>query len=140
MKLTFGVRCFLKSRKEYDTTWLSKYRSPVFHCMLKINEETIARCDVYLEKRWLCSSQTDDYYITDLSVDKLFRGNEYCGVLLMNVMYYFDQKRELNRKMVFRIAAYQDNLPAIRAYHKIFGKPCYRHSGLKLVYFSTVED
>lgn len=138
----------VKSRKEYDTTWLSKYRSPSFHCMLKIDGETIARCDVHLEKNWLCTKlclvaafsglfQTDYYYITDLSVDKLYRGNDYCGLLLLNVMYYFDQKRELNRKMVFRIAAYQDNLPAIRAYHKIFGEPCYRHSSLKLVYFST---
>lgn len=125
-------------REEFDPSWLNRFRSPYFYCELKKDEETIAQCEIHVNRfRWWCrESNTDYYYISDLSVRKKYRGNNYCSLLLLNVMYYFDQKRDgTDREIIFEISAYKDNIPAMRAYRKIFGRPCSRDR--HLIHFST---
>jgi len=78
------------------------------------------------------------YYLTEVHVHPEYRGQGYCTLLLLNVMYHFDQlrsKTEPMPPMVFELATYRNNHAAIRAYRKVFGEPVYGHG--TLVYFST---
>lgn len=85
------------------------------------NDEIIAECFVS-KKHSFCLDRLQYYHITDLFVPELFRGNNYAMLLILNILYHFDQ---LNDPTGFRIEAYCDNIPAYRSYSKIFGEPLY---------------
>lgn len=105
----------------------------------------VAECEVYQQKRpffysWFSSSKTRKFEITDVFVAQPYRGNQYCSLLLLNVMYYFDQHIQANNDdttpdMVFELFTHHLNHSARRAYRKIFGKESGRFE--KLIYFST---
>lgn len=82
-----------------------------------------------------CSvSQENDFIfeINDVLVEEEYRGNGFVLMLLMNVLYYFD--KNFDKKVMIKITSELDNIPAIKAYNKIFGKP-YRQD-TRYAYFS----
>ena len=69
-----------------------------------------------------------------------YRGNGYCGLLLLNVMYYFDQQTSNPEQLSFGLWTHRSNLSARRAYRKIFGYRSdtnYQYTVHKLIRFST---
>lgn len=89
-----------------------------FLCELRnSNGVRVAECEAQF------NSKNSDCYITMVFVPKPFRGNGYCELLLLNVMYYFNQLRKTKKEVRFRLFVYKDNTTAIRVYRKIFGKP-----------------
>jgi predicted GNAT family acetyltransferase len=73
-------------------------------------------------------------------VNPAYRGNGYCGLLLLNVMYYFDQRTSDPDHLSFSLWAHRSNRSARRAYRKIFGDESrmdYQYTVHKLIRFST---
>lgn len=97
----------------------------------------IAECEVN-KKKSLFSRKTDKirYEISSVFVNPSYRGNEYCSLLLLNVMYYFDLRNPNKEQLTFQLFTHRLNYSARKAYRKIFEKEsvCYRG---KFVYFST---
>lgn len=92
--------------------------TPSFWCELRNSKGVrVAQCEVEF------NSKKSDCYITMVFVPKIHRGNGYCELLLLNVMYYFNQIRETQKEVRFRLFVYKDNPTAIRVYRKIFGEP-----------------
>lgn len=87
---------------------------------------------VVSKARFVCSRKLRHYHITDLFVPEQYRGHNFAMVLILNLLYHFDQYEE---DIEFRIEAYTDNIPAYRSYSKIFGDPFYVRSGK--AYFSS---
>lgn len=59
--------------------------------------------------------------ISDVWVRESDRGRNICSLLLLNVLYYFDQT--LEREHCVRLWAHRQNRAALRAYRKVFGRP-----------------
>jgi len=72
--------------------------------------------------------------ISDVWVRESKRGQNICSLLLMNVLYYFDQN--LDREHRVRLWAHRRNRAALRAYRKVFGRPT-GPFGKGLMEFST---
>lgn len=81
-----------------------------FH-LVNSNDEIIASCSVN-------KNQDGTYEIFDVFVEEKFRGNNYAVLLLMNVLYHFGES-----KTSFKITTDVNNIPAIKSYKKVFGKP-----------------
>lgn len=97
----------------------------------------IAECEVS-RKKSLFSRKTDKirYEISAVFVNPTYRGNGYCSLLLLNVMYYFDLRNPNKDQLVFQLITHRLNIPARKAYRKIFENESISYNG-KLVYFST---
>ena len=84
----------------------------------------IAQCSVAEENQNI-------YEINDVLVEKKFRGNNYSVLLIMNVLYYFEQT--FDKKLIIKITT-ETNSDAYYCYKKIFGNE-YR-SDNRYSYFS----
>lgn len=116
--------------------WLKRCHSPTFWCTLYDNHGIkIGECRVVWNPRYFYPRLPEEYYITDVWVHAAFRGNGYCGLLLLNVMDHFDRRTGPERDKIFTLATHLTNIPARRVYEQIFGYPgTFRHG---LLYFST---
>ena len=98
--------------------------------------EVIAECQVrHLRPICPCINPEERYEFNDVEVRKPFRGQNYCSLLLLNAMLFFDQHADNPERLVFQLYAARRNHAARRAYRKVFGPPdgIYKN----LVFFTT---
>jgi hypothetical protein len=102
--------------KEYTPEYQYKC---ILHCdywFILYNEKTndiIAECSVSIEN-------DDVLKINDVLVIDKYRGLRYSELLLMNVIYYFEENK---KKLLIKISCDINNIPAYRCYKKIFDEP-----------------
>ena len=92
-----------------------------------IDNSIIAECSV-IEENY------NVFEINDVFVIEKYRGNNYSGLLIMNVLLYFDTEYFYINKLTVKICTNLDNIAAITSYNKIFGEP-YRTDN-KYFYFT----
>ena len=81
-----------------------------------IDNSIIAECSV-IEENY------NVFEINDVLVNEKYRGNNYSGLLIMNVLLYFDTEYFYINKLTVKICTNLDNIAAITSYTKIFGEP-----------------
>jgi ribosomal protein S18 acetylase RimI-like enzyme len=84
--------------------------------------DTIAECLIVIEDNVIV--------ISNVFVNKKFRNNGYCKLLLLNVLFYLEQNY---KDMTVVIEAFLDNEAAMNSYEKIFGPPV--ETGLDMALF-----
>lgn len=82
-----------------------------------------------------CRPNRPSYEFTDVLVYPPYRGNGYCGLMLLNVMLHLCELCD-DDEPVFGLAAYRHNVSARRAYRKLFGPPVFVER-FSTVYYST---
>lgn len=128
---------------KHDKAWSLLPPFPEYWCTLQTPEgDLVARCEVHSMRKsaqlFANHSRLRRYYLTDVHVHPAYRGQGYCALLLLNVMYHFDQLRGDDVELVFELATYRNNSAAVRAYRKVFGEPSIAGYGPHgLIYFST---
>ena len=111
--------------------------------ILHSGKDVIAECSACLNfcswnwLRKITNKPKYDYTISDVLVYQPFRGNDYCSLLLLNVMHWFaemhsEELHELHIKLYTSVC----NRSARKAYQKIFGYKGDRYTS-RLIYFST---
>ena len=103
---------------EYRYNTILNYSDIWFH-LINENDEIIACCSVLVNKN--C------YQIDDVFVEEQFRGNNYAILLLMNVLFVFNDSKQ---KIILFTS--EDNIPAIKTYERLFGSP--KKNGKDLVF------
>jgi hypothetical protein len=114
--------------------------------VLHSGKDIIAECSVCLHycywnwfRKITNTTYKYNYTISDVLVYQPYRGNDYCSLLLLNVMYWFvKQKSDCLEDLHFKLYADFYNRSARRAYQKIFGYKGDRISS-RLISFSTRE-
>jgi hypothetical protein len=118
----------------------TRYKPEYWFALYDNSNMIVAECEVHrFNSFWWCNRK-EKYEITDVRVHPKYRGNEYCGLLLLNVMYYFDQRVENPEQLSFELWAHRSNLSAQRAYRKIFrneSNNAYQYTVHELIRFST---
>ncbi len=79
------------------------------------SNEIIASCSVSRENETI-------FEINDVYVEEQHRGNNYSGILLKNIIDFFQKnfQNSFNKKNTIKICCELNNLPAYHSYNKIF--------------------
>ena len=104
-----------KDNKEYPAAYQYKCIKNVDYWFILYDEKTkniIAECSVIIEN-------DNIFEINDVLVKEKYRKNNYCALLLMNVLYFFGNKPNVFIKIMCHI----DNKAAYCSYKKIFDMP-----------------
>lgn len=113
-------------------------RAHYWFVLLNDKDEIVADCGAYRQGNiFPCCLRLGGhhYAITDVMVYPTFRGNQYCVLLLLNVLSYFSQlEPNQPENGLIRWYTHRHNLSAVRAYRKIC-TPVYGPN--QIVYFST---
>ena len=135
LKDQFNQKLFELFERNYSTNKEYSYEYQ-YNCIKSLDywftmydndDNIIASCSVIQENNNI-------YEINDVLVEPQFRGNNYSILLIMNVLYYFEQN--FTDKININIIAELYNLSAFYSYKKIFGEP-YRCDN-RYAYFSYV--
>jgi hypothetical protein len=108
-----------KKNSNYDSIFTPEYTyniilsSDMWFILVNENDDIIAECSSEI-------TTNNNFSICDVFVEEKFRGNNYAELLLINILYHFDI---LNIHYNYSIVAHIDNIPAVKTYTKIFGKP-----------------
>ena len=120
----------------YPEMRLSRISLDYWFVLFNDANEVVAECGVLRSGRFIPCWTREDYTleISDVWVRQADRGKNICSLLLLNVIYYFDQT--LDRERRIRLWAHRRNRAALRAYRKVFGRPTGPLTG-GLMQFST---
>jgi GNAT superfamily N-acetyltransferase len=91
-----------------------------------INDNIVATCIVVQENTYI-------YEINNVFVKEDARGNGYAKKLLEKVFDKYRTNISTNNQIMMKICTEISNIPALKTYHKLFGKP-YRYDS-RYAYF-----
>lgn len=117
------VRMLARMSSFYPETRLHLLGHDYWFLLYNAANEVVAECGVTRRGILIPCWARDDFVleISDVWVREADRGRNICSLLLMNVIYYFDQT--LDREHRIRLWTHRRNRAALRAYRKVFGRP-----------------
>ncbi len=129
---THNYELFNLYLKNYDKNiiyslykYLCVMESFAWFTLVNEHDEIIGECSISNRHNvYNNDSLIKTFEFHDVFVEKEFRGNNYSELMILNVLYYLDQNYSYYN---YVIKTDGDNLPAIKTYTKICGKPIFKN-------------